>query len=117
MADIFHLVGFRPFDRMALKREERREAKHIPGTKRVLRAVAGKPQVSRRPWHVVTRAVVKISFVLSPYVLVNGWCLGDHSCFGDAILCCFRYRGMHIMCGGKYDALFPDCSRMQTRVC
>lgn len=46
MADIFHLVGFRPFDRMALKREERREAKHIPGTKRVLRAVAGKPQVT-----------------------------------------------------------------------
>lgn len=47
MADIFHLVGFRPFDRMALRREERREAKHIPGTRRAVRAVAGRPQVSR----------------------------------------------------------------------
>lgn len=46
MADIFHLVGFRPFDRMALRREERREAKHIPGTRRAVRAVAGRPQVS-----------------------------------------------------------------------
>lgn len=45
MADIFHLVGFRPFDRMALRREERREAKHIPGTRRAVRAVAGRPQV------------------------------------------------------------------------
>ncbi|CAM9234772.1 unnamed protein product, partial [Ectocarpus sp. 12 AP-2014] len=44
MADIFHLVGFRPFDRMALRREERREAKHIPGTRRAVRAVAGRPQ-------------------------------------------------------------------------
>ena len=47
MADIFHLVGFRPFDRMALRREERREAKHIPGTRRPVRAVAGRPQVSQ----------------------------------------------------------------------
>lgn len=45
MADIFHLVGFRPFDRMALRREERREAKHIPGTRRPIRVVAGRPQV------------------------------------------------------------------------
>ena len=48
MADIFHLVGFRPFDRMALRREERREAKHIPGTRRPVRAVAGRPQVSHQ---------------------------------------------------------------------
>lgn len=45
MADIFHLVGFRPFDRMALRREERREARHIPGTRRSVRAVGGRPQV------------------------------------------------------------------------
>ncbi|CAN0229674.1 unnamed protein product, partial [Laminaria digitata] len=44
VADIFHLVGFRPFDRTALRREERIEAKHIPGTKRATRAVAGRPQ-------------------------------------------------------------------------
>ncbi|CAM9316298.1 unnamed protein product, partial [Choristocarpus tenellus] len=44
MADIFHLVGFRPFDRTALRREERREAKHIPGTRRTARSLGGRPQ-------------------------------------------------------------------------
>ncbi|CAN0040162.1 unnamed protein product, partial [Discosporangium mesarthrocarpum] len=44
MADIFHLVGFRPFDRTALKREERREARHIPGMRRKVRNVSGRPQ-------------------------------------------------------------------------
>ncbi|CAM9199248.1 unnamed protein product [Chrysoparadoxa australica] len=44
MTDIFHLVGFRPFDAAALVREERRQRKSVPGMHRPNKPAGGRRQ-------------------------------------------------------------------------